>query len=100
MILYSAIIFFYTSLCDCPVEIVIRVAECASGLKITCALVKGGLLFAVSVKTVTRKATEKSFAAGCNRNRIALIAPLMEITAFWEYALTGMIEIRAELDLE
>jgi predicted hydrolase (HD superfamily) len=47
-----------------------------------------------------KKAKEKSFAAGCDRNRIALIAPLIEIPAFYEYALAGMMEIRTELGLE
>lgn len=51
------------------------------------------------MKTILRKAKEKSFAAGCDRNRIVLIAPLMEIAAFYEYALAGMREIRAELGL-
>jgi predicted hydrolase (HD superfamily) len=52
------------------------------------------------VKTVTKKAKEKSFAVGCDRNRIAFITPLMEIPVFYEYALAGMMEIRTELGLE
>lgn len=71
----------------------------ASGRIIACAFVKGGRLSDVSVKTILRKAKEKSFAARCDRNRIVLIAPLMEIAAFYEYALAGMREIRAELGL-
>jgi predicted hydrolase (HD superfamily) len=82
------------------VEITLQAADSASGLIIACALVKGGRLSEVSVKTITKKAKEKSFAAGCDRNRIALIMPLMEIPLFYEYALSGMMEIRRELGLE
>jgi predicted hydrolase (HD superfamily) len=63
-------------------------------------LVKGSGLSEVSVKTVTKKAKEKSFAAGCDRNHITLITPIMEIPVFYEYALAGMREIRTELGLE
>ena len=92
--------FLYTGTYDSPVEIALQAADSASGLIIACALVKGGRLTDVSVKTITKKAKEKSFAAGCDRNRIALIAPLIEIPLFYEYALTGMMEIRTELGLE
>jgi len=85
---------------DSPVEITLQAADSASGLVIACALVKGGSLSAVSVKTIMKKAKEKSFAAGCDRNRIALITPLMEIPVFYEYALAGMREIRTDLGLE
>jgi len=67
--------FLYTGSCDSPVEIALQAADSASGLIIACALVKGGHINDVSVKTITRKAKEKSFAAGCDRSRIALIAP-------------------------
>jgi predicted hydrolase (HD superfamily) len=82
-----------------PVEIALQAADSASGLIIACALVKGGNLADVSVKTVTRKAKEKSFAAGCDRQRIALIAPLMDLPVFYERALAGMMEIRTDLGL-
>ncbi len=82
-----------------PVEIALQAADSASGLIIACALVKGGSLSDVSVRTITKKAKEKSFAAGCDRNRIALIAPLMEMGTFYETALKGMMEIRGELGL-
>jgi putative nucleotidyltransferase with HDIG domain len=84
---------------DRPVEIALQAADSASGLIIACALVKGGRLSDVSVKTITKKAKEKSFAAGCDRNRIALIAPLLEIPVFYDHALRGMMEIRPELGL-
>ena len=76
-----------------------RLPTAHPGLIIACALVKGGKLSEVSVKTITKKAKEKSFAAGCDRNRIALIAPIMEIPVFYEHALRGMMEIRSELGL-
>jgi putative nucleotidyltransferase with HDIG domain len=92
--------FLHAGAYDSPVEISLQAADSASGLIIACALVKGGHLPDVSVKTITKKVKEKAFAAGCDRNRIALIAPLMEIPVFYEYALTGMMEIRTELGLE
>ncbi len=82
-----------------PVEIALQAADSASGLLIACALVKGGDLSDVSVKTATKKAKEKSFAAGCDRDRIALIVPLMELPVFYDLALQGMMEIRSELGL-
>jgi putative nucleotidyltransferase with HDIG domain len=91
--------FLHPGTYDCPVEIALQTADSASGLIIAGALVKGGRLSDVSVKTITRKAKEKSFAAGCDRNWIALIALRMEIPLFYEYALTGVREIRAELGL-
>lgn len=92
--------FLHNEPYESPVEIALQAADSASGLIIACALVKGGHLSEVSVKTITKKAKEKSFAAGCDRNRIALIAPLMEITVFYEYALAGMMDIRTDLGLE
>jgi putative nucleotidyltransferase with HDIG domain len=92
--------FLYTGTYDRPVEISLQAADAASGLIIACALVKGSRLSDVSVKTITKKAKEKSFAAGCDRNRIALMAPIMEIPLFYEYALAGMMGIRTELGLE
>lgn len=92
--------FLYTGTYDRPVEIAFRAADSASGLIIAWALIKDGRLFEVSVKTVTRKAKEKSFSAGCGRNRIALITPFREIAAFYEFAFTGMMKIRAEPGLE
>lgn len=91
--------FLYPGTYDRPVEIALQAADSASGLIIACALVKAGHLSDVSVKTITKKAKEKSFAAGCDRNRITLIAPLMDIPVFYEYALKGIMEIRTDLGL-
>jgi len=82
-----------------PVEIALQAADSASGLIIACALVKSGKLSDVSVKTITKKAKEKSFAAGCDRGRIALIGSLMEIPVFYDHALRGLREIQADLGL-
>jgi putative nucleotidyltransferase with HDIG domain len=92
--------FLHTGSYDSPVELSLQAADSASGLIIACALVKRGHLSDVSVKTIIKKVKEKSFAAGCDRNRITLIAPIMEIPVFFEYALAGMMGIRTELGLE
>ena len=91
--------FLHTDGYTTPVEIVLQAADSASGLIIACALVKGGILSDVSVKTITKKAKEKSFAAGCDRTRIARIGTLMEVPEFYGHALRGMMEIRPELGL-
>ena len=85
----------YTS----PVEIALQAADSASGLVIACALVKGGKLSDVTVKTVTKKAKEKSFAAGCDRDRIALIEPIITLPEFYAGAITGLMAIREDLGL-
>jgi predicted hydrolase (HD superfamily) len=82
-----------------PVERVLQAADSASGLIIACALVKGGRLSEVTAKTVTKKAREKSFAAGCDRDRIALIQPVISVPEFYAIALSGLLEIRSELGL-
>lgn len=83
-----------------PVEIVLQAADSVSGLVIACGLVKGGNLSDVSVKTITKKSKEKSFAAGCDRDRIALIAPVIPLPEFYAVALAGLMEIRGELGLK
>jgi len=83
-----------------PVEIVLQAADSISGLVIACGLVKGGNLSDVSVKTITKKSKEKSFAAGCDRDRIALIAPVIPLPEFYGIALAGLMEIREELGLK
>jgi uncharacterized domain HDIG len=82
-----------------PVDIALQAADSASGLVTACALVKGGRLSEVTVKTVTKKAKERSFAAGCDRSRIALIGQLMPLPEFYATAIGGLLEIRGELDL-
>jgi putative nucleotidyltransferase with HDIG domain len=84
---------------DRPVEIALQAADSVSGLVIACALVKGGRLSDVTVKTVTKKAKEKSFAAGYDRSRIALVAPILALPDFYAVAIGGLMGIRKELDL-
>jgi len=82
-----------------PVDIALQAADSASGLITACAFVKGGRLSEVTVKTVTKKAKEKSFAAGCDRSRIALIEPLIPLPEFYALAIGGLMEIYGELGL-
>jgi uncharacterized protein len=91
--------FLFKGTYERPVEITLQAADSASGLIMACALVKGGRLSEVSVKTITKKAKERSFAAGCDRQRIALMEPIMKIPVFYEKALLGMIDIRSDLGL-
>jgi hypothetical protein len=48
-------LFLYTGTHDRPVEIALQAADSASDLIIACALVKGGRLFEVSVRTYKSK---------------------------------------------
>ncbi|NYT06066.1 MAG: HDIG domain-containing protein [Methanomicrobiales archaeon] len=82
-----------------PVEIALQAADSVSGLVIACALVKGGTVSDVSAKTVKKKFKEKSFAAGCDRSRIAAIEPLMDAATLYELAIAGIAGIKEELDL-
>jgi putative nucleotidyltransferase with HDIG domain len=91
--------FLHTIPYERKVEIALQAADSASGLVIACALVKGGHLSLVTAKTVAKKSKEKSFAAGCDRNRIALIQTVMELPAFYDSAIQGLMAIRKELGL-
>lgn len=82
-----------------PVEIVLQAADSVSGLVIACGLVKGGNLSDVSVKTITKKSKEKSFAAGCDRERIALVVPVIPLPEFYGIAHAGLMEIKEDLGL-
>jgi hypothetical protein len=91
---YCLPIIFY----DRPVEIALQATDSASGLIIACALVKGSRLSDVSVKTIPKKAKEMFFAGGYDR--IALIAPLVGIPAFYEDTLAGMRKICTNMGIE
>ncbi|MDN7012670.1 HD domain-containing protein [Methanoculleus sp. FWC-SCC3] len=82
-----------------PVEVVLQAADSASGLIIACALVKGGAIDEVTPRTVKKKFKEKSFAAGCERERIRMIEPLMDLETFYRIAIEGLTEGRGDLDL-
>jgi len=84
-----------------PVEIALQSADAVSGLIIACALVKGGKITEVTPKTVKKKFKEKSFAAGCDRNRIRMIERLgIELPKLYEIAIRGLIDVKDELGLE
>lgn len=82
-----------------PVEIALQAADSVSGLIIACALVKGGKITEVTPKTVKKKFKEKSFAAGCDRNRIRLIESLMPLEKLYEVGIESLKEIKEELGL-
>ncbi|HJJ37554.1 MAG TPA: phosphohydrolase, partial [Methanocorpusculum sp.] len=82
-----------------PVEICLQVADSVSGLIVACAYVKGGNISDVSVKTVTKKYKAPSFAAGCDRNRIALGDALIPRERMYEIAISEIAAIKDELGL-
>lgn len=82
-----------------PVEIVLQAADSISGLIIACALVKGGKIDEVTPNTVKRKFKERTFAAGCSRERIKLIEKIMPLEKFYEIAINGLRKVKRELGL-
>ncbi|WP_338095334.1 HDIG domain-containing metalloprotein [Methanorbis rubei] len=85
----------YTS----PVEISLQVADSVSGLVIACAYVKGGNITEVSTKTVTKKYKTASFAAGCDRARIALGDELVPRDRMYEIAIREISLVKDQLGL-
>jgi putative nucleotidyltransferase with HDIG domain len=84
---------------DRPVEIALQAADSASGLILACALVKGGKIDEVTPRTVKKKFKEKAFAAGCERDRIRLIEPLVDLDTFYGLAIEGLREVRGNIGL-
>ncbi|MCM2465926.1 HD domain-containing protein [Methanoculleus oceani] len=82
-----------------PVEVALQAADSVSGLIIACALVKGGAIGEVTPRTVKKKFKEKSFAAGCERERIRMIEPLMDLETFYRLAIEGLTEVRGDIGL-
>jgi len=82
-----------------PVEIALQAADSASGLILACAMVKGGAIDEVTPRTVKKKFKEKSFAAGCDRERIRLIESLMDLETFYRLAIEGLTEVRGDIGL-
>ncbi len=82
-----------------PVEIALQAADSASGLIVACALVKGGAVAEVTPRTVKKKFKEKSFAAGCERERIRTIESLMDLETFYRLAIEGLTEVRGDIGL-
>ncbi len=83
-----------------PIEIALQAADSISGLIIACALVKKGRISDVTVKTVKKKFKEKSFAAGCDRDRIRLIEKLMPLERFYEISIKALQDVKDDLGLE
>jgi len=83
-----------------PVEIALQAADSISGLIIACALVKKGRISDVTVKTVKKKFKEKSFAAGCDRNRIRMIEKLMPLEKFYEISIRALQSVKNDLGLD
>ncbi len=82
-----------------PVEICLQVADSVSGLIVACAYVKGGYISDVTVKTVTKKYKTPSFAAGCDRSRIALGDALVPRERMYEIAIYEITAVKDELRL-
>ncbi len=82
-----------------PVEIALQAADSISGLIIACALVKGGKIGDVTPKTVKKKFKEKSFAAGCDRDRIRMIVRLMPLERLYEVGIESLKDVKEELGL-
>jgi putative nucleotidyltransferase with HDIG domain len=83
-----------------PIEIALQAADNVSGLIIACALVKGKKLSKVTPESVKKKFKEKSFAAGCNRDRIRLVENLgIDLQEFYAIAIESLLKIKDELGL-
>ncbi len=83
------------------VEIALQAADSVSGLIVACALVKKGKITDVTPKTVKKKFKEKSFAAGCDRNRIRMAEKLgMSLEEFYEIAIRGLVKVKEDLGLQ
>ncbi|MCS7144694.1 MAG: HDIG domain-containing protein [Archaeoglobaceae archaeon] len=80
-----------------PIEIALQASDSISGLIIACALVKGGKITEVTSKTVKKKFKERSFAAGCDRERIRLIEKIIPLDSFYEIALRGVVNVKEDL---
>ena len=80
-------------------DVTLQAADNISGLIIACALVKGGSITDVTPKTVKKKFKEKSFAAGCRREKVREIEEFMDLTTFFQLAIEAMAEIKEDLDL-
>jgi len=85
---------------DEPVDRVLQASDNVSGLVIACALVKGGTITEVSPQSIQKKFKEKSFAAGCRREMVRRIEPLMDLPTFFALARKGIAGVSDELGLE
>ena len=84
---------------DTPVDIALTAADNISGLVIACAMVKGGCVSDVTAKTVKKKFKEKSFAAGCSRDRIRKIEAYLELPEYYGLSVAALQSIKEDLGL-
>ncbi|WAI02353.1 HDIG domain-containing metalloprotein [Methanogenium organophilum] len=84
---------------DTPVDVALTAADNISGLVIACAMVKGGSVSDVTAKTVKKKFKDKSFAAGCNRDRIRRIEAYMELPEYYTLSVAAIQGIKEDLGL-
>lgn len=82
-----------------PVEIALQVSDSVSGLVIACAYVKGRKITDVTTKTISKKYKTASFAAGCDRNRIALGDKIVEREKLYQIAIDEISAVKDELGL-
>ncbi len=82
-----------------PVDICLQTADSVSGLIVACAYVKGAKITEVTPKTVAKKYKSASFAAGCDRDRIAMTDSLIARERMYEIAIASISEIKDELGL-
>lgn len=80
-------------------DLALQAADSISGFLIACARVKGGAITAVTQKTVKKKLKERTFAAGCDRERIAAVNGLMEPEKFYSLAIASLAARKDELGL-
>lgn len=84
-----------------PVEFALQAADSVSGLVVATALVKDGKVTEVKPKSVKKKFKDKSFAAGCDRDRIKEIENVgLELSDLYKLAIDGLIEVKDELGLK
>lgn len=82
-----------------PVDLALQSADSISGFLIACALVKGGAITEVTPRTVKKKLKDRTFAAGCARDRIAAVDGLVEAPEFYEIAISALVGRKDALGL-
>ncbi|TAJ44649.1 HDIG domain-containing metalloprotein [Methanofollis fontis] len=85
----------YTSRLD----LCLQTADSISGLVIACALVKGGAVEEVSPRSVRKKLKDRSFAAGCDRDRIAAATAFIDADDLYAIAIASVVSVKTELGL-
>jgi putative nucleotidyltransferase with HDIG domain len=90
---------FIYGITDTPEDRALQAADNISGLIIAAALMKGGRVTDVTPKTISKKFKEKSFAAGCRREQVALIEPLIDLPMYFGIAIGALVDIRDVLGL-